>query len=124
MRRNKGFTLIEIMIALAVFAVVAAALVKNAALSVKQTAAVRDKTIAYWIADNQLARIRSTPKSDEHWPLKTARFQERMADRDWEVVTDVKATENENVGRVTVSVYRHDNVDVAIAELSGFVGRY
>ena len=39
--RVKGFTLLEVLIALAVFAIVGAALVKNASQTVKQTAARR-----------------------------------------------------------------------------------
>jgi general secretion pathway protein I len=50
-RSTAGFTLIEIMIALAVFAVVSAALVRNAAVAVRQTGILEDRTLGIWVAE-------------------------------------------------------------------------
>lgn len=125
-RKNaSGFTLLEIMIAVAVFAIVSAALVKNAALTVRQTRLIEEKTIAYWIAENQLAQIRAARRSADSFPgVGTDRLSVNMADRDWDVVVDTESTENEGVRRVEVSVYTEGDADRAVASLTGFVGRY
>ena len=124
-RSRRGFTLIEIMIAVAVFAAASAALVKNAALTVKQTGMIRDKTVAYWIAENQLAVYRAAPREQDSFPgAGTDRSPVTMAGTDWEVVTEIASTENDNVRRIEVSVYRDENLDDPVATLAGFIGRY
>ena len=57
-RRAAGFTLLEVMIALAVFAVVSAALVRNAAVAVRQTTIIEDRSLGIWVAENQLSQMR------------------------------------------------------------------
>lgn len=123
--KSKAFTLLEIMIAVAIFAVASAALVKNAGLSIRQTAMIRDKTIAFWIAENEVAQIRSMPRSDDNFPGPgTNRTQVSMAGGQWEVKTEFHSTENELVRRVEVSVFREDDLDVPVTTLTTFLGRY
>ena len=63
-RLARGFTLLEILIALAIFAVTASALISSMTRQVSQASLLQDKTIAYWIAENELARLR-LPQLDE-----------------------------------------------------------
>ena len=57
--KSRGFTLIEIMIALTIFAVVSAALVRNASMSVRQTAIVTERTLACgWVKINSMKCVR------------------------------------------------------------------
>jgi general secretion pathway protein I len=113
------------MIALAVFAIVSAALVKNTALAVKQTRIIEDKSIAYWVAENQLAQMRATPRTADSFPNSGSRTSTvNMANRDWEVTVDVASTENKDVRRVEVSVFTENEPDHAAARLVGFLGRY
>lgn len=122
---SRGFTLLEIMIALAVFAIVAAALVKNAALTVKQTRIIEDKSIAYWVAENQLAQMRAVPRTADSFPSTGSTTSTvSMADRDWDLDVEVKATDNKDVRRVEISVSTQDDPDHPVATLTGFMGRY
>lgn len=124
MRRSRGFTLLEIMIAVAVFATASAALVKNAMLTVRQTGAIEDKTVAMWIAENELARYRLEPRVPSDFPGSGQdRTPITMAGKDWEVVTEFVATDNQDVRRIEVTVYRDENLDSPVATLTGFVGR-
>ena len=52
--RKSGFTLIEVMVALAVFAVVGLALTKNASLAVVQTTRMQEQLLASMVAQNVL----------------------------------------------------------------------
>lgn len=125
MKSNRGFTLLEIMIAVAVFAVASAALIKNSALTVRQTGLIRDKTLAFWIAENQLAQYRAGPRDPDNFPRPGSdRFPVTMAGKDWEVVADIEATGNDGVRRIEVSVYRDENLETAVATLTGFVGQW
>ncbi|ACE85789.1 type II secretion system minor pseudopilin GspI [Cellvibrio japonicus] len=53
-----GFTLIETMIALMIAAVALPALVTLVMTQLDGAASIRDKTYAYWVAENQMARIK------------------------------------------------------------------
>ncbi len=57
-RKQRGFTLLETMIALMIVAVALPALVTLVMTQLDGSAAIRDKTYAYWIAENQLTRYR------------------------------------------------------------------
>ena len=62
---SAGFTLIEVMIALAVFSVVAMALTKNASLAVTQTARMQDQLLAHTVAQNVLNDLLSSGRRDK-----------------------------------------------------------
>lgn len=124
-RRISGFTLIEVMIALAVFAIVAAALVKNAALTVRQTRTIEDKSIAYWVAENRLAQLRARPRTAANFPQPgTNTDTVKMAGRTWDVTIEVATTDNKDMNRVQVSVASDKTPDRQAASLTGFFGRY
>src|SRR5690606_22980352 len=57
-RRARGFTLIEILVALAVVGVGLAALITASGRSTRDAAELRDRTYANWVARNVLAEIR------------------------------------------------------------------
>ena len=124
-RRTAGFTLLEVMIALAVFAVVSAALVRNAAVAVRQTTIIEERSLGIWVAENQLSQKRIQVRSDENYPaLGTNRYAVNLADRDWEVVVKIAATENADIRRVEVAVSAAQQPDQVVADLAGFLGRY
>lgn len=56
--QQTGFTLLEAMIALMIVAMALPALVSLVMTQLDGSAAIRDKTYAYWVAENQLNRIR------------------------------------------------------------------
>ena len=56
--RQRGFTLLEAMIALMIVAMALPALITLVITQLDGAAAIRDKTYAYWVAENQLTRVR------------------------------------------------------------------
>src|SRR5215207_3143383 len=55
---SKGFTLIEVMVALLVLALAMAALQLRIGQTIESAAYLRDKTVAQWVALNQLELLR------------------------------------------------------------------
>lgn len=123
MKAIKGFTLLEIMIALAIFAVASASLIKNATQTIRQTNIIQDRTIAYWIAENELNQLRAVPKGEFPNP-GSERNDVTMANREWEIVLDIETTENVDMRRITVNVFLPSDTDNSIVSLTGFIGKY
>lgn len=124
MKRGLGFTLIEVMVALVVFSVVSVALVKNTTTSLRQSGMIEDRTIAWWLAENEMASLRMLPRSDDSYPNSgKSRKVVEINDGSWDVETTVEATENDYVQRIVISVYRENQED-SKARLIGFLGRY
>ena len=124
-RKSTGFTLIEVMISLAIFAVVSAALVRSASLTVYQTGLIRERTLAFWVAENHLSELKSAERTEQSYPsIGQDRVSVHMANTDWELLIDVKSTENPNMRRIEVSTFREDAPDVELVTLSGFLGKY
>lgn len=54
----QGFTLLEIMVALAIFATLSAAVLSASRYVVQQTGGIEQRLFAAWLADNQLSELR------------------------------------------------------------------
>lgn len=124
MSRSRGFTLVEVLVALVVFTVVSVALVRNASQSLRQAGQIREKTVAWWLAENEMTELRIQPRSDTEFP--GAGVNRKVVETEsisWEIETRIELTENDFVRRVTVQVYREEQ-DSPSAVLTGFLGRY
>ena len=98
---HRGFTLIEVLVALAIVAIGMAALMTALTSSAGTTVYMRDKTLAEWVALNQLETVRlalQRPKKG-----KTDGDAE-MAGRKWKWHQEVLETEVKGIMRVDVSV--------------------
>ena len=122
--RDKGFTLIEVMVALAVFAVVSVALVGNSTSTLRQAGIIQGRTVATWLAEDELTTLRMRRRTEENFPdLGTNRDLVEIAGVEWDIETEIESTENDYVRRVTVRIYR-DSAEELTSELIGFLGRY
>lgn len=57
-RGQKGFTLLEILVALTILAVALAAVVRASSSAIQSTDALRTRILAQWVAENRLAELR------------------------------------------------------------------
>jgi general secretion pathway protein I len=101
-RRHAGFTLIEVMIALAIVALGMTAVQTQLNRYVVTAAVTEEKTLASWIAANELAELSVQPT----WPeLGSSTDDVEFAQREWRLEIDVSETEVENLRRVDVTVF-------------------
>jgi general secretion pathway protein I len=119
-RSSRGFTLVEVVVALAIVAIGMLAVFKTIGDTVHNVSDLRDRTFAAWIADNRITEVRISgemPSVDE-----TAGELE-YAGRRWHWVTNVSQTQVAGLRRIDVGVRRDgDAEDTALVKLSGFVG--
>ena len=122
--KNKGFTLIEVMISLFIFSIVSVAVIKNLSTAIRQSADLKDSLEARWVAEDYMTRMQMLPKTSENFP--TAGFSRdsfQVGDQRWEVEVEVQETENQSVRRIILKVYRGLSEENS-TELIGFLGRY
>jgi general secretion pathway protein I len=115
-----GFTLIEVVVALAIVAIGMLAVFKTIGDSVNNVEALRDRSFAGWIADNRIAEIRLSGQVPS---VEETAGEVEFAGRRWHWVTKVSQTQVEGLRRIDVSVRRDgDPEDSSLVTLAGFVG--
>ena len=124
---RRGFTLLELMVALAVLAIVAMAVFGRGGDSVRDLHVMEQRTLARWVAESEVARMRLQHRgSTEAISLGTARQRVRQGDRSWQVVKETLSTTHPSLRRVELTVYAlEEGREVGpLCTLIAFVGRY
>jgi len=117
---ERGFTLIEVVVAMAVVALGMMAVFRVVHDTVNNSAYLRDRTFATWIADNRLAELRL---GTELPSVDRTEGEVEFANQAWRWVASVSQTPVPELRRIDVRVRRADDPeDSALAEVSGFVG--
>jgi len=105
-RSQRGFTLVEVLVALVIFGVIAASVLKTLQDSVRQQGALEERLTANWVAQQALAEIRL--RTD--WPPLGKKTEKvLLADREWQVTAEVKSTNEPKMRHIIVQVGRPDN---------------
>lgn len=119
-RRQSGFTLIEVMIALTVFVAVATTISRASSQSVDGLLTLQDTTIASFVAENRLVALRLSGLPD----VGENNDVVEMAGREWKVHTKVEKTDFPDTNRITVSVADTAAKDNYIFSLSTIMGKH
>jgi general secretion pathway protein I len=114
--RARGFTLIEVLVALFVFAVAMTVLVQSGTHRAQNLDYLRDRTLASWIAADRITAIRLDP---EEISTGTRDGEVEMTRRTWFWEAEVSATEDDTVRRIEVAV-RLDEDGEPVARMTGF----
>lgn len=116
---ERGFTLLEVMVALLVVAVGLTALVQSATRSVGDTSAIRDRTFAAWIGSNVITEHQVT----DRWSRGTTREERNFASRTWPVRIEVSPPANDRLRgrmrRIEVTVYAPGNNEQSLRTVHG-----
>jgi len=122
MRRpdERGFTLVEVVVALAIVAIGMLAVFKTIGDTTHNVTELRDRSFAAWIADNRITEIRI---SGEMPSVEQTAGEVEFAGRRWHWITKVSQTQVQGLRRIDVSVRRDGDPDSAsLVNLAGFVG--
>lgn len=116
--RRSGFTLVEVLVALAIISIALMAALRAAGQGTNNVGELRSRLLAGWVAENRLAEHRAR----RDWlPLGLQRGAEREGGLDFNWREEVIATPNAAFRRVDIRVFASAEEAHALAHLAGFL---
>ena len=116
---RRGFTLVEILVALAIVAIALAAGMRALAQATDSASALKDRTLALWVAQNRLAAAQVA----NPWPaLGSTTGDAEQAGTRFVWQASVSTTPNPAFRRIDITVAAPNAPDYALAKLTGFLG--
>lgn len=108
LNKVRAFTLIEVMLALAIFSIAGVALIGSTNASISNTGRLEDKMYAGWVASNQLVET----KLKTQWPPKNnLKGDVELAGQQWYWKQKVIKTTDDNLKAVVIEVSKTDNAN-------------
>lgn len=120
MKRAGGFTLIEILVAVAILAVALAATTRAAGVATDGARETRERLLATWAAENRIAELRARHIFPE---AATSNFAAEEGGLALQVEETVSETPNPTLRRVDLAVADAAAPARVLARLTGYVAR-
>lgn len=120
MRQQRGFTLIEVLVALMIMALAFAALLRASGLAADHSARLRLSLQAGWIAENQLAELKAG-RSQPAPGLQRGVLHENQ--RDWLWEQQISLSDDPGLLRVEIRILASEQPRYQLAQLSGMLLR-
>ncbi|WP_297923472.1 type II secretion system minor pseudopilin GspI [uncultured Agitococcus sp.] len=99
--KQRAFTLLEVLVALAVFSVAAISLMKVSESQLRLSQRMEEKTFAHWVALNMITEMQGS----QDWPnIGEQTGKVSMAGREWKMVVKTQATPVSRVRRIEITV--------------------
>jgi general secretion pathway protein I len=118
-KNQQGFTLVEVLVALAIVAIAFTALIRVVGFSADTTAILQDRSLALWVAQNRMARH----QLDRVWPaIGTREGTDEMADQKWYWKEKITASIHKDIRQIDIEVGDAETKHV-LASLVGAVRR-
>ncbi|HHM04733.1 MAG TPA: type II secretion system protein GspI [Gammaproteobacteria bacterium] len=117
---GRGFTLIEILVALAILATAVAAMVSGISNHINNAAYLQSRTLAHFVALNKFTEL----QVGGEFPGAGSRSGETlMAGRNWRWEVDISTTEDPDVHRLDIAVYSERGSENPLASMVAYLGR-
>jgi len=120
LKNSKGFTLIEVMVALTVIAIALASLIKAAGNHTNSAGYLKTKTLAHYVAMNEVTQL----QIDKSWPdLGTTNKSSEMAGVEWFWTREVEKTGDEsgNIRGLKFTVFLDEDRTRNLAQVQAFI---
>ena len=99
--KQRAFTLLEVLVALAVFSVAAISLMKVSESQLRLSQRMEEKNFAHWVALNMITEMQGS----QDWPnIGEQTGKVSMAGREWKMVVKTQATPVSRVRRIEITV--------------------
>lgn len=120
MNKLKGFTLIEVMVALTIIAIALASLIKASGGHTNSAAYLKSKTLAHYVAMNEVTQL----QIDKAWPdLGTTRKSTEMAGVEWFWTREIKKTGDVtgNIRGLKFTIFLDEERTRNLAQIQAFI---
>ena len=123
--RGAGFTLLEVLVALAILSIALVALIRTASLEARALAQLQEATLAQWVAANAIAELRIR-EPDAGPGRRQGRVE--LGGRRWRWQMQIQPSAEPRILRLDVDVFVDPggaqlSNPLPSAHLSGFLGR-
>lgn len=116
-----GFTLVEVMVALAVVALAVPALLFTLYQQLEGTEYLRDRSMASWVAANRLNELKLVVAKQGAVPEGQLSGETRLAQRDWYWWIEQEGTEVPGFIRVDINVATEETAEKGLHTLTAFI---
>lgn len=114
----RGFTLVEVLVALAVLAIALAAVMRAMAQAIDTTATLRQHEVALWVAQNRLVQH----EMSQDWPsVDTTDGDADMGGRKWYWREQVSTTPEPKIRRIEITIRETAESKETVAKLVGYL---
>lgn len=118
-RKSAGFTIMEVLVAMAILAVAGVAVVRSTSQHISSVGTLKDVTFSSWVAENRMVEL----QLDNKWPpSNNKKGKMEMAGREWHWRQKVEKVNDKSMRKVTVHVYANENDEQSVYELAMFLG--
>lgn len=100
MKAERGFTLIEVMVAVIIVSIALPALLLQMGNMATQTAYSRETAVAHWVAENKLQEIKLTKQMQRQVPTGRQADDLDMAGYTWDWSTETKEVDTQIFGKI------------------------
>lgn len=115
----KGFTLLEILIAIAILAVTGVAVMKASAEHINSLTILKEMTYSSWVAENRLVEM----QLEDKWPpSNNKKGKMEMAGVEWFWQQKVEKVEDKSMRQITIWVMANENDKEPVYQISTFLG--
>ncbi len=119
--RHTGFTLVEVLVALAVLAIALAGIMRVTSQAISTSYTLRERNLALWVAQNRM--VMHQLKQD--WPdTDTVDGDAEMAGEKWFWREQVSATPQKDMRRIEISVRHTSDSKDSLVTLAGYLRHF